>query len=123
MPALHNMACSACGLVQMDIPLASEHKKCRGCKKGRMEILWQTHYHRDAAVHAKERATLYYSPREGKWQYPARADQPVPDRLLKRGYERVEFSSLRSLEQHGKQTGAMSERAYFDRGSGRGFDE
>ena len=123
MPALHDMACSACGLVQLNIPVTSEGKRCRGCKGGRMEILWSTHYQRDAAVHTTERTALFYSAKEKKFSYPGRNDQPVPERLQKRGYERVEFSSLRSLEQHGKQTGAMSERAYFDKGSGRGFDE
>jgi hypothetical protein len=93
------------------------------CRRGHLEILWTTHHHRDAAVHAKERTALFYSLKERKWQYPARGDQPVPDRLRKRGYERVEFPSLRSLEQHGKQTGAVSERAWFDKGSGRGLDE
>ena len=74
-------------------------------------------------MHTSERTALYYSPKEGKWQYPPTGNQPVPDRLRKRGYERVEFPSLRSLEQHGKQTGAISERAWFDKGSGRGMED
>lgn len=122
MPALHDMVCSSCGEVATDMPLHVEGSKCT-CRKGRMEILWQTHYQRDAAVHSKERATLFYSAKEGKWQYPATNDKPIPERLRKRGYERVEFSSLHSLEQHGKSTGAISERAWFDKGSGRGLDE
>ena len=123
MPALHNMTCSACGLAQVDVPVSAEGKRCRGCHKGRMEILWSTHYQRDAAVHSKERTALFYSAKEKKFSYPGRNDQPVPDRLVKRGYERVEFSSLRSIEQHERQTGTRSEKAWFDSGSGRGFDE
>ena len=120
MPALHDMICSACGFVQTNMWLIIDGTPCgnKPCK-GRMEILWTTHYQRDAAVHSKERTHLYYSAKEGKWQYPSESNKPIPDRLQKRGYERVEFSSLRSLEQHGKQTGAISERAWFDKGSGR----
>jgi len=88
-----------------------------------MEILWTTWHKHDAAVHSSERTALMYSAKEKKFSYPGRNDQPVPDRLRKRGYERVEFSSLRSVEQHEKQTGTRSEIAWFDRGSGRSFDE
>ena len=122
MPVLHNMICSACGLVQMDIPLASEGKKCRGCKKGIMEILWQTHYQRDAAVHSKERSVVWFSPKEGKHQFPGRNDAPIPTRLQRRGYERKELTSLRHIEQFEKQAKVASEVAWFDRGSGRNFD-
>lgn len=123
MAALHDMVCNTCGTIRWDASLAEEGHTCIKCSKGRMEILWQARYRRNAAVHAKERTALYYSPKEKKWQYPPRSDQPVPERLRKRGYERIEFSSLRALEQHGKQTGAISERAWFDKGSGRSLDE
>lgn len=123
MPVLHDMACSACGVVRLNSRLAVEGKRCMTCRKGRFEILWQTHYQRDAAVHTSERAALLYSAKEKKWSYPATNSQAIPDRLRKRGYERVELPSLRALEQHGKQTGAISERAWFDKGSGKGFDE
>ena len=88
-----------------------------------MEILWQASHQHDAVVHKSERTALYYSPKEKKWQYPATNNQPIPDRLRKRGYERVEFSSLHSIKQHEKQANVRSERAWFDKGSGRGFDE
>ena len=123
MAALHDMACGQCGAVQANAPLNVDGKHCSACGKGLMEILWRTSSRRDAAVHSSERTALMYSAKEGKWQYPARGDQPIPDRLKKRGYERVEFPSLRSLEQHGKQTGSISERAWFDKGSGRSMDE
>ena len=121
MPALHDMTCARCGAVETDATLERDGKPCP-CG-GFMEILWRTHYQRDAAVHSKERTVLLYSRKEKKFQYPSENNQPVPERLVKRGYERVEFNSLRSLEQHGKQTGAISERAWFDKGSGRSLDE
>ena len=123
MPALHDMACSACGFLWTNAPLTIERKRCPECKKGRLEILWRVSSRRDAAVHSSERTALYYSAKEKKFSYPGRNDQPMPDRLKRRGYERVEFPSLRSLEQHGKQTGAVSERAWFDKGSGRSLGE
>lgn len=121
--AFHDMECTACGQVALGVPLRMENGRCPTCKGGRLIILWTGYPKQDAAVHKSERTTLYYSYKERKWQYPATNNQPIPDRLVKRGYERVEFPSLRSLEQHGKQTGAISERAWFDKGSGRGLDE
>ena len=123
MPVLHDMICLNCEAVQCDAPLELEGDRCKICRNGCMEILWQTHYQRDAAVHTKERTALYYSAKEKKFSYPGRNDQPVPDRLKRRGYERVEFSSLKAIEQHEKQTNTRSERAWFDKGSGRSFDE
>lgn len=123
MSALHDMACDACGAVHSDVPVSAEGKSCSKCHKGSLEILWVASSTRDASVHSKERTALYYSAKEGKFSYPGRNDQPVPDRLRKRGYERVELSSLRALEQHGKQTGAISEKAWFDSGSGRGMED
>lgn len=124
MPALHDMICSSCHFEFRDIPVdkAGTRSMCN-CVGGRLEILWRTSHQRDAAVHSKERTALYYSAKEGKWQYPGSNDQPVPDRLKRRGYERVEFNSLRDIERHEKQAGVRSEKAWFDAGTGRGFDE
>lgn len=124
MPVLHDLECSKCGTVLYDQLYHPDsprntHKKCGG----RLSVVYISSHTRNAAVHSSERTALYYSAKEGKWQYPATNNQPIPDRLKRRGYERVELSSLRALEQHGKQTGALSERAWFDRGSGRGFDD
>ena len=123
MPALHDMECNKCGEVRVNVVRFNEGTLCPKCNKGRMEILWSATSKRDAAVHSSERTALMYSAKEGKWQYPATNNAPIPDRLKRRGYERVEFSSLKAVEQHEKQTGTRSEMAWFDRGSGRGFDE
>lgn len=123
MPALHDMVCSACGQIKKNLHLENNGRRCPQCRKGHMEILWSTHYQRDAAVHTSERTALFYSAKEKKFSYPGRNDQPVPGRLKKRGYERVEFPSLRAIEQHERQTNTRSERAWFDKGSGRSFDE
>ncbi len=123
MSVLHDMACPACGVTFENQPLTLEGQLCGTCASGRLEILWGATSKRDAAVHSSERTALFYSAKENKFSYPGRNDQPIPDRLKRRGYERVEFSSLKSVEQHEKQTGTRSEMAWFDRGSGRSFDE
>ena len=122
MAALHDMACGQCGAVQANAPLNVDGKHCSACGKGLMEILWRTSSRRDAAVHSSERSVVWYSPKEGKHQFPGRNDEPMPDRLRKRGYERKELPSLRSIEQFEKQANVASEVAWFDRGSGNSFD-
>ena len=123
MPALHDFQCSKCGEIFQDCDARMDGGKHLSNCGGKLEILWSATSKRDAAVHASERAALLYSAKEKKWSYPATNSQVIPDRLKRRGYERVEFPSLKSLEQHGKQTGAISERAWFDKGSGRSMDE
>lgn len=125
MPVLHDMVCSRCGAVSTNMPLQVDGKRCGRCRKGRMKILWttRTHNRHDAAVHTSERTALFYSAKENKFSYPGRNDQPVPERLKRRGYERVELPSLRALEQHEKHAGVQSEKAWFDTGSGRSFDK
>ena len=70
-----------------------------------------------AAVHAKERAVKYYHPEHG-WRTPGRTDAPMPERMSRLGFQRVEFESLNELDKHSKATGSFSEVADFDKGSG-----
>jgi hypothetical protein len=74
-----------------------------------------THSH-DAAVHHKERAVKYYHPQYG-WRTPGRADRPMPGRLAELGFQRVEFDSLQSLDNHARETGSRAEIADFSPGS------
>ena len=124
---IHDFICDTCDTRRNDAPTTLRNQPCTNKKcKGHFVTSYSSHFRarsQDAAVHKTERTVLLYSAKEGKHQYPATNDQPVPERLRKRGYERVEFPSLRSLEQHGKQTGAISERAWFDKGSGRGMED
>src|SRR3990167_5406051 len=116
MAALHDFQCSKCGEIFQNCTVLMDGGKHLSNCGGKLEILWSATSKRDAAVHSSERTALLYSAKERKWQYPSRNDQPVPDRLKRRGYERVEFSSLHAVEQHEKQTGTRSEMAWFDRG-------
>lgn len=66
-------------------------------------------------AHPSEKAIVYVSAKEGgRVQYPGRADQPMPDRLKARGYERVEISppQMGAFE---KKHRVMNERRHFDR--------
>ena len=69
-------------------------------------------------AHESEKCVVYVSAKEGgKVQYAARADVPVPERLQKRGYERVEISpsQMGSFE---KKHGVANERRHFNKGNG-----
>ena len=76
-----------------------------------------------AAVHPNERAVLFHNPQTGEVRYPGRNDHPMPAQYKQQGYERMELPSLRAIEQFEKQHKVRSEIAWFDRGTGRGFDE
>ena len=122
MSVTHDMQCSSCDAATPNAALSVDGTLCRTCRKGRMEIVWRSVNAHDAAVHPKERAVLYYSDKERKFQYPSRNDQTVPKRLEQRGYQRVEMTSLRDIQVHEKRTGTVSHVANYDRGSGRSID-
>ena len=66
-------------------------------------------------AHSSEKCVVYMSPQEGgKIQYPGSNNAPMPERLRKRGYERLEISpsQLGSFE---KRHGVMNERRHYDR--------
>ena len=70
--------------------------------------------------HPSERVIIYKSDKEGgRIQYPGRSDVPIPERLKKRGYERVELN-VRDLSRFEKHHNVANERRHFDR-NGRGF--
>lgn len=75
-------------------------------------------------IDPKERAVVWKHPVTGKVVYPGRNDRPMPVRYRERGYERVEVgASLREVEKFEKEHNVRSEAAWFNRGSGRGFDD
>lgn len=122
MAALHDMQCSACGDVVHDAPLAAEHTPCI-CGRGVYEIYWSSKRTRDAAVHARERAVVWRHPGTGEVRYPGRNDVQMPARYRRQGFERHEMPSLRALESFERTANVRSEKAWFDPGTGRGFDD
>jgi hypothetical protein len=122
MPAYHDMQCDHCGQIETDMPLRVEGT-LHSCMKGRMEILWRSSAQRDAAVHPRERAAVWVHPTTGEVRYPPRNNVPIPARYRQQGFERREISSLRELERFSETHHVRSEAAWYDRGTGRGFDD
>jgi len=95
---------------------------------GEFEILWTTNARWLPAAHPRERIVLWRDPKSGKVAYPGRNDVPMPVRYRRQGYERIELPNLRSVERferesHAAGHGVRSEVAWFDAGTGRGFDD
>lgn len=123
MAVIHDMYCpNADCNVEFYNRLSTEHGTvCPACKSGLLDYLWTTNTTRPAAVHERERAVLYYSEKEGKFQYPGRNDRPVPKRLVARGYRKVDMTSAAMLQRHEKQHGVASHVLNYDR-NGRSYD-
>lgn len=85
------------------------------------KIAWLPRHQFRTAFDASE-TTVVYMNAQGEVNYPGRNDVPVPDRLRKQGFERVELRSLREVERFESKHGVRNERAWFDKGSGRSFD-
>jgi hypothetical protein len=122
MAALHDMQCTGCDKVFRDMPIEAEHGP-HICGKGFLEILWVTSRARDAAVHTSERAVVWRDPKTGTVAYPPTNSAIMPERYQKRGYEYYELPSLNALQKFERDANVRSERAWFDKGSGRGFED
>jgi hypothetical protein len=121
MSVLVDARCHTCATTKYDVDRLLLHTPHKGCG-GRWERVWAVTRSRDAAVHSSERAVVYYSPKEDRYQYTGRNNEAIPRRLAKRGYERREMSSLKDLDRHHKQTGKLSHVAHYDPGSGNSLD-
>lgn len=122
----HDLICTGCEEILYDELV---HISLIDSKQLRHSIHAQHHFDihyasrsHTASVHSSEAAVVWVSEREGKVQYPPRNDIPIPDRLQSRGYVRQELKSLQSLHTHEKKHKVLSERAWMDRGSGRGLE-
>ena len=118
MAVLIDAICSKCEKIQIDVwsnILDSKHS-CGG----KWERHWTFTDRVQPMCHESERCIVYISEKEGgKIQYPGRADVPVPGRLKRRGYERVELN-VRDLASFERKHNVMNERRHFDR-NGKGF--
>lgn len=121
--AFHDHICPKCGLVRKNVKYNPEGPDiCPRCRF-QTEILWTSDHKHNAAVHEKERAVVWRNKKTGKIVYPGRNDIPVPERYSRKGFERVEFGTLRDIHAFEKEVGVKSEVAWYDRGTGRGFDD
>ena len=99
------------------------YDKCEACGKfvGISEWPFCPHGHGvftqgpSPGSHSSEKSVVYVSAQEGgKVQYPGQKDAPMPERLRKRGYERVEISPSQ-MKQFEKRHGVMNELRHYDR--------
>ena len=106
-----------CGHIKRDCTTIPLHCNCP------MTILWTNGTNHHASVRASERSVVWYNPKTGKHHTPGRNDVPIPDRYAKRGYERKEFTTLHDLDTFCKRENLVNEKASYDSGSGRAYDD
>ena len=121
MPVIHDLICSHCEDVVLDVLSTAIGTKCPDCKRGVYEIYYGNWYKRNAAALDQEsKVTVYKHPETGKVIYPGRNDAPMPERYRSAGYERVEMRSLREIDRFSKEHGVVNEAAHYD--SGNAYD-
>jgi hypothetical protein len=91
-----------------------------GCQRTAARVWMGRQY--ATAFDKSETTVVWEHPGTGEVQYPGRNDVPIPKRLQARGFVRRELRSLREVERFEQQHGVRNERAWFDKGSGRSFD-
>lgn len=124
---LHDLICTGCdeiledelvdvGLVDLRQLRHSPHAQHH------LDIHYSSRLSSAAAVHPAEAAVVWVSESEGKVQYPPRNDTQIPSRLQRRGYQRQELRSLKDVERFEKKHKVINEKAWYDSGSGHGFE-
>lgn len=119
----HDLLCSHCDKIFFDCLICpSSPGRCPSCQYP-LEITYLPRHILNAACHPSETCVVYYSPKENKIQYPGRNDIPIPDRLQRRGYQRLEMRSIHDIQRFEKQHHVINERVWYDRGSGHGPED
>lgn len=120
----HDLECNGCHKLFCDMPASTDQTRCGHCG-GTLEIAWQHSGPPEnaRALSPSETTVVYRHPRTGKVIYPGRNDRPMPSRYQKAGYERLELASLQAVDRFSKAHHVVNERAHYDRGSGRGYDD
>jgi hypothetical protein len=121
MAVLHDLACDKCETVYIDVLSTAIGGKC-SCG-GSLEIYYGNWGKRNAVwLDEKSSTVVYEHPVTHKIIYPARNDQPMPERYQRTGFERRRLSSLAEIRSFGEKHGVVNEAADYDPGSGRGYD-
>lgn len=117
MAVLHDIQCvnPSCGMIEYDTAVQPERLgSCTRCGSA-MEICFSTRRAPVfAAVHSRERTVVWYNPKTDKTAYPGRNDVPMPARYANNGYERREFTDLKSLDKFCVKNKVVNEKASFD---------
>lgn len=72
-----------------------------------------------AAISEKERSVYFEHPETGEVRIPGRADRPMPEHLVRFGFERRELNTLADVRNFEKRTGKVSIAANYDKHSAR----
>ena len=123
MAVIVDLICTKCKAKYIDRMSDAEGTKCAKTKcSGKLERLWTMTQGIAPGIHPSEQCVVYVSQKEGgKVQYPGRNDIPVPDRLARRGYEKMVMGP-RELRGFEKKYGVANERMHMDKGNGRGLE-
>jgi hypothetical protein len=114
---LHDFICDRCERIFEDLihrPGKYVHLECGGF----LEVTYRMRKPRPAQLPEAESVALYYSEKEKQVQYPGRNDQPVPERLRARGYEKVWLRSDQAIGKFEKEHQVVNERRHFNNGNG-----
>ena len=117
MPKFLDLECP-CGaevtdLFVMHTPQHVFHLECGA----EMEPVYRLRKRTNAQWSDKDAVVIFQKP-DGSYAYPGQNTAATP-----RGCERIVLRSLREVEAHEKKAGVRSEMAWYDRGSGRAFDD
>ena len=110
---LHDLGCAHCNVVESNaVVYGGVLPPCPHCGHYR-EIVWSCRS-ASATIHPRERAVVWANSKTGSVAYPPANDAPMPRRYSSNGYERVEMTSLRQLDDFCKRRGLVNEKASFD---------
>lgn len=116
MPRNVNCYCAPCNITREVICDADSTIRCPTCHTPMEQRWWERGRQRETVWAKAEWATVFRKP-DGSYKFPGRADVPTPE-----GCERITIKSDREMAQVEQAAGVRSERRWFDRGSGSGFD-
>lgn len=125
MPWSADYQCRKCDATLLDVfrmtrPILLRHRDANsasGCP-GVCDEVFLPRQARNAAAFGTSEMTLAFRRADGVYSIPLRNDAPTPP-----GCQRIEMRSLREVAAFEKASGLRSERAHFDRGTARGFDD
>ena len=123
MPRNVDLHCPGCETLVLDqlLDVDALGPACPTCAMC-MEQVWWTQRRKRRPAQWLDPAVVYVNPEASdpalRTRYPGRNDQPTPD-----GYERVEIRSDAQMGQFERAHGVLNESRWFDRGTGRGFDD
>ncbi len=118
MPRMLDYDCHSCGFeirdkFFMEVPDVHPCPQCGAA----MDRAWYVLRRERTQWDASEAVVVFRKP-DGTFSYPARNDKPCPQ-----GWERIEARSDREVAAIERMTSTRNEARWFDRGTGRGFDD